>query len=354
MVISIKKYLEMDFSSSPSGNAEANEMLAALLESYRAALRAISKSGVQACPAVSADLKSRLASLEQALGGEITPKVVKTTERQVEQQLEDWGGRTSEYFKTKANEVKELLIVLAKTAESLAKRDQRYAGRFSDLTTQLQTIANLDDLGQIRSSLVKRAAELKSYVEQMTQDSQKSVAQLEAAVSTYETKLKAVEQLAAQDPLTGLANRRNIEERIEWRISHNQPFSVVVIDIDDFKLVNDNYGHLAGDSLLKQFAQELRANVRGTDLVGRWSGDEFILVLDCDLLTADSQLERLRKWVFGEYTIPMGADKGDAKINVTASLGLAQWQPGQTFQQIIEHADASMYKEKKRAKGQGA
>jgi diguanylate cyclase (GGDEF)-like protein len=108
----------------------------------------------------------------------------------------------------------------------------------------------------------------------MEQDSQKSVAQLEAAVSTYETKLKAVEQLALQDPLTGLANRRNIEERIQWRISHNQSFSVVVIDLDEFKQVNDSYGHLAGDNRLKQFSQELRANVRGTDLVGRWSGDE--------------------------------------------------------------------------------
>ena len=168
-MISIKKYLEMDFSKDSSGEKTANETLIALLESYRAALRAISKSGVQACPAVSADLKSHLANLEQTLSGDITAKVVKTTESQVEQHLEDWGARASEYLKAKANEVKELLIVLARTAESLAKRDQRYAGRFSDLTNQLEAIANLEDLAQIRTSLVKRAAELKNCVEQMEQ-----------------------------------------------------------------------------------------------------------------------------------------------------------------------------------------
>src|SRR4030095_13473318 len=77
-------------------------------------LRGISKSSVQACPAVNADLRSHLARLEQALDGDITPKMVKSNESQVEQQLADWGARTSEYFKAKANEVKELLIVLAR------------------------------------------------------------------------------------------------------------------------------------------------------------------------------------------------------------------------------------------------
>jgi PleD family two-component response regulator len=70
-------------------------------------------------------------------------------------------------------------------------------------------------------------------------------------------------------------------------------------------------------------------------------------------LTADSQLERLRKWVLGEYTIQVGAGKSDVKVNVNASLGIAQWRPGETLQQVIERADASMYKEKKRAKTQG-
>lgn len=74
----------------------------------------------------------------------------------------------------------------------------------------------------MRTSLVRQATELKSYVDKMTQESQESVAQLRAEVTTYETKLKAAEQVALQDPLTGLANRRKIEERIEWRISQSR------------------------------------------------------------------------------------------------------------------------------------
>ena len=143
---------------------------------------------------------------------------MKVTGKQVEEQLQQWAGRSAEYFKAKTNDVKELLIALASTAESMGKQDQRYAKRLGDFTTQLQTIADLDDLAQMRATLVKRAAELKSCVDEMAQDSNKSLAQLRAEVASYETKLKTVEQLAFKDPLTGLANRRSVEERIEWHL----------------------------------------------------------------------------------------------------------------------------------------
>ena len=239
--------------------------------------------------------------------------------------------------------------MLAKTAESVGERDQRYAHRFSDLTTQLRTIANLDDIGQVRSSLMQRANELKSYVDQMAQESIKSVAQLQAEVSTYETKLKAVEELALRDTLTGLSNRRNVEERLEWRISHQQQFCLIILDVNSFKTINDTHGHLAGDSLLKQFAQELRGSIRSTDLVGRWSGDEFVIVLDCDMAAAKSQIERMEKWVFGEYPIQTGG-KGEVKVIVDAAVGMAQWHAGETLRQLIERADSAMYRDKKLAK----
>jgi diguanylate cyclase (GGDEF)-like protein len=353
-MISLKKYLDMTADGPNSVQSESNKLLAVTLESYRAALLAIGNSGFRACPSVGSEMQQNLASLQNKLGGDVTPALVTDTEKKVEEQLQQWGGRTSEHFKAKANEVKELLIVLARTAESVGERDQRYAGHFSQFTTRLQTIADLEDLTQVRASLVKGAGELKTYVDQMALDSHQSVAQLRAEVSTYETKLKAAEELALRDGLTGLANRRNVEERMEWRIAHQQNFCVIVLDLNRFKQVNDTHGHLAGDDLLKQFSQELRSNLRSSDLAGRWGGDEFIVVLDCDLNAAKSQIERMRKWVFGEYTIQLGAGKGELKINVDASVGAAQWQAGETIQQVIERADAAMYRDKKLAHAAGA
>jgi len=336
--------------ANPSSTVPAShELLAAIVECFQSALLAMGKSGTQACPGVSSDLQQKLAELGNQISDDLTPAGVKKTEKQVEEQLQQWGGQSSEYFKAKANEVKELLILLARTAQSLGERDHRYTNQFTQFTSRLQKIANLEDLTQVRASLVQGAAELKTYVDRMAQDSRESVAQLQAEVSTYETKLKAVEELALRDSLTGLANRRNTEGRIEWRIAHQQTFCVMMIDLNHFKQVNDTYGHPAGDSLLKQLSQELRSNLRSSDVAGRWGGDEFIIILDCDLAGANCQVDRMRKWVLGEYTVQRAAGAGEVKVPVDASIGLAQWQKGETMEKLIERADTAMYEEKRRS-----
>jgi diguanylate cyclase len=336
--------------ANPSSTVPAShELLAAIVGCFQSALLAMGKSGTQACPGVSSDLQQKLADLGNQISDDLTPAGVKKTEKQVEEQLQQWGGQSSEYFKAKANEVKELLILLARTAQSLGERDHRYTNQFTQFTSRLQKIANLEDLTQVRASLVQGAAELKTYVDRMAQDSRESVAQLQAEVSTYETKLKAVEELALRDSLTGLANRRNTEGRIEWRIAHQQTFCVMMIDLNHFKQVNDTYGHPAGDSLLKQLSQELRSNLRSSDVAGRWGGDEFIIILDCDLAGANCQVDRMRKWVLGEYTVQRAAGAGEVKVPVDASIGLAQWQKGETMEKLIERADTAMYEEKRRS-----
>jgi diguanylate cyclase (GGDEF)-like protein len=345
-VISLKKYLDMAADQPTSLEPDSNDVASVILESYRSALLAMGKSGARACPAVGSELQENLANLGNRLAAKVTASRVRETEVEVEEQLLRWEGRGAEYFKTKANEVKELLLVLARTAESMGERDEGYADHFNQFTAQLQTIADLEDIALVRSSLVKQASELKTYVDQMAKDNRDSVAQLQAEVSTYETKLKAAEQLALQDALTGLANRRTVEERIEWRIADKQVFCVVMLDLDGFKQVNDTHGHPTGDSLLQQFSRELRSNIRSTDIVGRWGGDEFIVVLDCDLKTATAQVERVRKWVLGEYSIATSPDAGKVKVKIDASIGIAQWQSGQTMQALISSADSAMYREK--------
>ena len=352
-MISIKKFLDKDATGvevvEPELNelreeAMANDLLAVTMESYRSTLRMIVTSATEACPNTAHNLDHGLAVVEGRLSVDATPEMVAQIEQRVQTLLLQWGRLTADHLKGKADEVKELLMMLARTAESVGERDHRYAGQFGGLTAELKAIANLDDLTQVRSSLVKKATELKSRVDQMKQDGDDSLAQLRSKLTAYESKLKVVEQLASKDTLTGLANRRSVEARMESNIALEETFCVVVIDLNLFKGVNDKYGHLAGDDLLKKFSQSLQKIVRGGDLVGRWGGDEFIIVLNRDLEVAKSQVERIRQWVFGDYTIETGT--GALKIRVSASIGVAQWQPGQTLPQVIEQADAAMYLEK--------
>jgi len=352
-VISIKKYLDMDPAEPrPSAvalpSAQAGDLAslsAVLLHAYSSALLSMARSGAHACPASGADLQTGLSEIALRLSRGTTADVVAEMERQVEERLDRWGGSTSEYFKAKAGEVKELLMVLASTAESMGQRDQGYARRILQFTTQLQGIADLEDLTQVRALLVERAREMKVCVDQITEESRKSVSELRSEISVYETRLQAAEQMAAQDSLTSLVNRRGLEDRIESRIQGRDTFSLVLLDLDNFKQINDKYGHDTGDDLLRQFAGELRSNVRPADVVGRWGGDEFVIILDCDPDCARGQIEGLRKWVFGDYRLKAG--KSEVRVAVTGSVGLAHWKPGQSLHDVIGNADAAMYKEKK-------
>jgi diguanylate cyclase (GGDEF)-like protein len=255
------------------------------------------------------------------------------------------------HYRQKTAEVKDLLIVMARTAESVGARDQRCAGQISEVTARLKTIASLEDLTQIRSSIEKSAAELKTSVDRMAAEGKQAIAALRAEVSSYQTKLEEAEELASKDALTGMRNRCWVESEIERRIAAGGPLSVAIVDIDDFKRVNDEHGHLVGDELLRQFAGELKSACRSTDVNGRWGGDEFILVLGARLAEAETQIERLRAWVCGSY--PVVSRKGPMKLKLEASIGLAEHKPGERMNDLLARADAAMYARKDAARSGG-
>jgi diguanylate cyclase (GGDEF)-like protein len=108
--------------------------------------------------------------------------------------------------------------------------------------------------------------------------------------------------------------------------------------------VNDEHGHMVGDELLKQFAAELKSASRTTDVVGRWGGDEFIILLNCSLAEARTQVERLRDWICGDYTVE--AKSSQVKLKVLASIGLAERKRNETMKELLARADAEMYQQK--------
>ncbi len=155
--------------------------------------------------------------------------------------------------------------------------------------------------------------------------------------------------LSARDPLTGIANRRATLERLAeaWARAqrHHEPLAVAIADVDRFKEVNDRFGHSAGDRVLERIAHALRATLRGEDHVGRWGGEEFLIVLPLQgLASARSAVERCRVRVAAE---PVIAEDGRA-IRATVSFGLAVFPgPGMaSTQDMINAADAALYRAK--------
>ncbi|PIG09733.1 diguanylate cyclase [Comamonas sp. 26] len=159
--------------------------------------------------------------------------------------------------------------------------------------------------------------------------------------------LKQIEDLARNDDLTGIANRRGIMERLQQCINtarrSNTPFCIALLDIDFFKQVNDRYGHEGGDKVLRAFGQLLSSQIRAADHVGRYGGEEFLLVLcDTEASQAKVLLERIRERT---ESLPW-SQMLHKELRVTCTLGAAQYRQGETAEALISRADVAMYKGK--------
>jgi diguanylate cyclase (GGDEF)-like protein len=349
-MISIRKYLDgpraaVDADAShPQPAHKTGDPLSLCLEAYRAGLHGMGLASVEACPALGTALDDALAKIAESLRASPSPETVAAADASVRSEVQNWGRSTARHYQQKAAEVKEILLVMARTAESVGERDQRCARQLNEVTANLKTIASLDDISQIRTSIEKSAADLKGSVDRMTAEGKAVLDRLQMQVATFETKLAEAEQIASCDALTRLRSRSWMESQIEERIAAAKPFCVALLDLDGFKGVNDVYGHLAGDDVLKQFAAELKSACRSTDLVGRWGGDEFLVLIDCQIARAQPQMERVRKWVCGSYTV--GQSAGPRKLPVHASIGLAEFAAPESMKQLLDRADAAMYRQK--------
>lgn len=161
------------------------------------------------------------------------------------------------------------------------------------------------------------------------------------------TDKKRIEELSITDTLTGLYNRLKLNELFSLYLSlakrHGTPFSVIMLDIDKFKLVNDTYGHQVGDGLLQEIAELLKDNIRLEDAVGRWGGEEFLILLPSMTLDAASALaELLRARI---------QDNHFSVVDVcTVSLGVATFNIDDDQMSIVARADEALYRAKEKGR----
>jgi diguanylate cyclase (GGDEF)-like protein/PAS domain S-box-containing protein len=182
---------------------------------------------------------------------------------------------------------------------------------------------------------------------QIELDLQKANKELEAKVETIMELQKQLKEQAIRDPLSNLHNRRFLLERIdndfEIALRNDQSLSIVMIDVDNFKNINDTYSHLAGDAVIIALAELLRKGIRRTDLICRYGGDEFLLVLfDCDAARALEVIENVHKMFCSNPII-----YENTRIKVSLSAGISSFpSDGNTFEDVSARADDALYSSK--------
>ena len=203
-------------------------------------------------------------------------------------------------------------------------------------------------LGTLTVSVSERPVRLRSdheLVQRLT-----GVASLAATAIQNGQLVDKLRHKASHDGLTGLLNRVGFRQRIDWVLGSVNPedgqVGLLFVDLDDFKHVNDAYGHEAGDELIRKAAERLRAIARGGDDVARLGGDEFAVILDD--VDQDDQVRAAEQRVRAAFAEPFML--GNVAVSIAASVGGGVWpEDGRTVKDLVRHADAAMYEDK--AKG---
>ncbi|QXI15673.1 diguanylate cyclase [Pseudomonas hamedanensis] len=251
-------------------------------------------------------------------------------------------------------------------AASDGHADNRSAARAMDtqireqvdgLQTSVQEAADLDDLKQVLENHLegllgtmdqhqKQRDAREQEVAARLKGLSERVAHMEQEAQGFREHLEEQRQKALIDPLTGLPNRAAWSERLEHEIrqwqQHGNTLSLAMLDLDHFKRINDSYGHLAGDKVLKIIATVLRKRLRGSDFIARFGGEEFVLLLPATPPAAGAKLlETLRAAI---EACPFHF-KGE-RVTITISMGLASFRVGEHSDMVLKRADQALYRAK--------
>ena len=186
---------------------------------------------------------------------------------------------------------------------------------------------------------------LGSYIRELRERLQQRHSTLQQHQQTLKTMMDQLQNLASTDALTNLPNRRYFIDEARRRntlLARGQSMGLALIDLDHFKRINDLYGHSAGDQVLQEFARIARANLRGNDMVARFGGEEFVLLLDtCDLATLHHCVERIRQGLANHAFTALPAD-----VRCTLSAGICLIHPEDDLEWRISQADQALYQAK--------
>ncbi len=246
-------------------------------------------------------------------------------------------------FEQLKKKVLEIATNIKDVTENVEKKLEKSSSEYES------SIKNLDSYTDSVDKNIMNELERIKYINQSLKD------ELEAARHVLEKQKNAIEnikELSLRDQLTGLYLRRHMNEVLDDLLynfkRYKKVFSVIMMDLDDFKAINDTYGHLAGDEVLKTVATILKRYTRQSDIPFRYGGDEFIVLLpETQLEDALVVAEKIRKKISS-----IKFKKNDLEFTCSVSLGVTQVKEGDSVESILERVDEALYKTKRTSKGE--
>ncbi len=315
----------------------------AALECYRSSILEIADAIEAIAPEIADLYREPLVQLRSNLAGAPDAETLEKSRNALHDIVRSFCERARFQKEALARDLNQTLSMVARTEDTSAGRNIQHVERLVDFVDRFESAVESADIGKIAAE----TAGLREFVQSIELDSHDDFARLREKMLEIQRRLHEVELLASLDPLTGVANRRDLDRELANRISGKQEFCVLLFDLDGFKEINDRFGHLYGDEVLKQVAARLSGQVRARDYVCRWGGDEFVAILACDLAVAEARAHQISERLNGSYHV--SADGREIRVALGVTVGLAEYSPGESQDQLFLRVDESMYHRKRSA-----
>lgn len=329
-------------------NAEVAEHLGRLIE-------VISDSAIESEDLNTGEFRSQLERYRGWLAsGEENGQTLESTLRSTLKACEDYFRRARQYLFDRESEFAEVIEVLRSALNQVTGESQAFNKKMIDSSDRFRRLADVDDLRELKRQIVVEVTDMKRTVEEKQKQDLLTFTKLNSRIEHLQVSLKKANEEALLDPLTRVSNRGGFEQALRrWSSlgkERNQPFLVAMLDIDDFKKINDTFGHPIGDRVLVCASQWFARYVRASDLLARYGGEEFaILMSDFKLPQAEAKFADLLSKIAGfHYEFEINGER--RRVSFTVSCGLAECAPGEKAEDAVHRADQALYEAKRRGK----
>jgi diguanylate cyclase len=266
----------------------------------------------------------------------------------------DFVRRTAAFNAERDAEIKGLIDTLTTALDNLAGEAVSVNRQLTGHSARFHQLADVEDIRDLKRRISLEVNALNRFVSEKQEREEAYYSKLTRRIDVLQARLVETEEAASLDPLTQIANRgtfdRTLKKWLERRRQSDQTFVLVLLDIDNFKRVNDEYGHLVGDRVLLAAARMLASQVRPSDLVARYGGEEFaILMAGTSLRQAEPRVQDVLRSIAGS-AYEFNRDGRAEQLSYTLSGGATESAAVDTPETIIKRADEGLYEAKHRGK----
>ena len=344
------KNAESDLSVADQAGGDAQERISLFLECIQALFLFVREYTLDIAEIDAGRFKEQLEALQAKFRNEEKTKNIAAGFDRQKAAILEHIQKQKVYIGERETEFREIIDLMTAAMTGLDNENRDFYSSIRTQGERFEQITLLDDIKRMKNELVREVESMRAMVRKKEGQDHKTLEALSNQVDGLRKELDEARRSANTDGLTGVNNRKALDEYLRSLVERNRitrlPFSLLMMDLDNFKQLNDTYGHTVGDRMLLAFAEKCRRTVRSDDFLARYGGEEFTLILPgASLRNAKKKAKQICKTIAASRYAADDAPNADI-VSVTVSIGVSTYRKGDTVKTLLERADQCLYKAK--------